>query len=117
MDEHGAGSRRPRQHGHGQGTQEPDAAPDTRARAERAQADVRGQVVAADRVAEHVDLLEAGGELADDVDGLRQHRMVGVDLLRDEEEPQAQRAVPAIVASTSARISRASSSGVECQSA
>jgi hypothetical protein len=84
--------------------------------AERPQPHVRGQVVPPDGIAEDVDRLAAGGELAHDVHGLGEHRMVCVDLLGDEQDPHGSAGRAGDVASTSARISRASSSGVECQS-
>ena len=85
-------------------------------RAEGPEPDVAGQVVPVHRVAQDGDRLAARRERAHEVDGLREHRVVRVDGLGDEDEPHRQRAVPATAASTSARISPASCSGVECQS-
>ena len=96
-------------------SRETQASPDPGPRAEGRELDIRRQVVAPDRAAQDADRLEAAGESADEVDRLREGGMVGVDRLRDDEEPH-QRAVPATVASASSRSFAARSSGVECQS-
>ena len=45
------------------------------------------QLVAADVVAEHDDLVAATRQRVDDVDRLRERRVVGVDDLGEEDEP------------------------------
>ena len=99
------------------GASETHAAPEARAGAEGPERDVAGQVVPPHRVADDGDRLATRGQRAHEIDGLRQYRVVCVHRLGDEDEPHGQRAVPAIAASTSARISPASCAGVECQSA
>ena len=94
---------------------EPQPATGARACAEGRQLDRRRQVVSPDRAAEDVHGVEAVGEGPHEVDRLGERGMVGVDRLRDEEQPH-QRTVPATVASASARSCDASSSGVECHS-
>ena len=95
---------------------EADPSADAAGGAEGANAHVRRQVMASDGVAEDGDRLAPRRERANDVHRLRQHRMVGVDGLRDEDEAHGQRTVPATAASTSERMSRARSSGVASQS-
>ena len=112
MDERGVGARGDLP---ARRSREAQASSDAGARAEGRELDVGRQVVAADRAAQDGDRLEAAGERADEVDRLREGGVVGVDRLRDDEEPH-QRAVPATVASASSRSLAARSSGVECQS-
>ena len=115
---HDDGSRSctPRQQRGRGGGEEPDPTPEARARTEGPEDDVAGQVVPVDRVTDDRDRLAPRGQGAHEIDGLRQHRVVRIDGLSDEDEPHRQRAVPATAASTSARKSPASCAGVECQS-
>ena len=117
VDEHGRGPRRARQHRGSERAHESDAAPDPGAGAEGAQAHVGGQVVpstASQRTstASHRAASSRRTSTVWASTGWSASTFWVTKRIRT-----AQRAVPAIVASTSARISRASSSGVACQSA
>jgi hypothetical protein len=64
---------------------EADPAAQPASTAVRANADVRRQLVPADARTEHGDFIESARQAADQIERLGEHRMVGVDRLRDED--------------------------------
>ena len=66
---------------------EGDPAADAGRGTERSDPHVRGQLVPADVIAEHDDLLAAARERLEDVDRLCERRVVRIDDLREDDEP------------------------------